>query len=41
MSVHNEFMIEIYGFMHSLHTFLACVAYAAIDIMMEDSENRK
>ena len=41
MSVHNEFMIEIYGFMHSLHTFLACATQDAIDIMMEDSENRK
>ena len=30
MSVRNGFMIEIYGFMHSLRTFLACAAHGAI-----------
>ena len=39
MSVRNGFMIEIYGFTHSLHTFLACVTHGAI--AMEDSEVRR
>ena len=38
MSVHNGFIIEIYGFTH-LHTFLTC---AADDVIaMEDSEDRR
>ena len=32
MSVHNEFMIEIYGFMHSLCTLLVHAAHGAIAI---------
>ena len=30
MSVCDKFTIEIYGFMHSLSTFLACAAYNTI-----------
>ena len=30
MSVHNRFTVEVYGFTHNLHTFLACA------ITMED-----
>ena len=37
--VHVWFMIEIYGFTHSLHTFLTCAAHGAIT--MEDSEDRR
>ena len=39
MSVHNRFTIEMYGFMHSLHTFLARGAHGAI--AMEASEDRR
>ena len=38
MSVHNGFTIEIYGFTHSLRTFLA---FAALGSTMEDSEDRR
>ena len=30
LSVHNGFTIEIYGFMHSLRTFLSRAAHGAI-----------
>ena len=30
-------LIEIYGFMHSLRTSLACVAHGAIEVEVEDS----
>ena len=35
----NGFMIEIYGFTHSLRTSLACAAHDAIAV--EDSEDRR
>ena len=35
------FTIEIYEYMHSLHTFLAHAAHGVIDIVMEDSEGRR
>ena len=34
MSVHNRFMVGMCGFMHNLHTFLACAVHGAIT--MED-----
>ena len=43
MSVHYRFMVEIYGFMHSLRTFLARAHDAIIrdgHIEVEDSEDR-
>ena len=40
--VHVWFMIEIYGFTHSLHTFLACAAHGAIAMEdLEDLEDRR
>ena len=39
MSVRNGLMIEIYRFMHSLRTFLACATHVAI--AMEDLEDRR
>ena len=39
MSVRNGCTIEIYGFMHSLHTFLACAAHNAIMMEVEDWED--
>ena len=40
MSVHYGFMIEIYGFRHSLRTSLARAAHDAI-AMVEDLEDRR
>ena len=44
MSVRYRFTIEIYGFTHSSHTFLARAAHDAIardgHIEVEDSEDR-
>ena len=37
----NGFMIEIYGFTHSLRTFLARAAHDAIVMEVEDSEDRR
>ena len=39
MSVRNGCTIEIYGFTHSLHTFLACAAHNAIMMEVEDWED--
>ena len=39
MYVCNGFTIEIYGFTHSLHTFLAHAAHNAIAMEVEDWEN--
>ena len=39
MSVFNGFTIEIYGFMHSLRTFLARATHGAITT--EDLEDRR
>ena len=39
MSVHNRFMIEMYEFTHSLHTFVAHAAQGTI--MMKDSEDKR
>ena len=36
----NVFTIEIYGFTHSLHTFLACDAHDAIAIEIEVGTQR-
>ena len=43
MSVSNGFTIEAYGFMHSLHTFLACAAHVPImmEVEVKDSEDRR
>ena len=43
MSVHYGFLIEIYGFTHSLRTSLARAAHDAIvmEIKVKDSENRR
>ena len=43
MYVHNGFTIEIYGFMHSLRTFLARHAHDAnvMEVEVEDSEDRR
>ena len=41
MSVCDRFTIEIYGFMHSLSTFLACAAYNTIMMKVEDREDRR
>ena len=43
MSVHNGFTIEIYGFTHSLCTFLARATHDAIvmEIEVENSEDRR
>ena len=41
MYVCNGFTIEIYGFMHSLRTFLARASHDAIVMEIEDSENRR
>ena len=40
MYVCNGFMIEIYGFTHSLRTFLARAAHDA-EVEVEDSEDRR
>ena len=39
MSVRNGFTIEIYGFAHSLLTFLACAAHSAT--VIEDLEDKR
>ena len=39
MYVRDRFMIEIYGFTHSLRTSSACAAHDAI--VVEDSEDRR
>ena len=43
MYVRYGFMVEIYGFRHSLRTCLACAAHDAIamEIEVEDSEDRR
>ena len=43
MSVRNGFTIEIYRFVHSLRTSLACAVHDAIamEIEVEDSEDRR
>ena len=41
MSVCNGPTIEIYGFMHSLHTFLACSAHGAIAISISQRRTRR
>ena len=41
MSVCNGPTIEIYGFMHSLHTFLACSAQGAIAILISRNRTRR
>ena len=43
MYVRNGFSIEIYGFMHSLRTFLARDAHDAvsIEVKVNDSEDRR
>ena len=43
MSVHNGFTIEIYGFTHSLCTFLAHATHDAIvmEIEVENLEDRR
>ena len=40
MSVRNEFTIEIYGFMHSLYTFLVHDTHDAIAIEVEVETQR-
>ena len=39
MYVRNEFAIEIYGFMHSLHTSSARAVHDVIMMEVEDSED--
>ena len=41
MSVCNRFTIQIYGFTHSVRTFLACAAHGASASAMEDLEDRR
>ena len=41
MSGSNGFKIEIYGFTHSLRTFLARDTHDAIAMVVEDSEDRR
>ena len=41
MSVRNGFTIEIYGFMHSLHTSLARATHDAIAIEIEVKDRRR
>ena len=43
MSVCYGFKIEIYGFTHSLHIFLACAVHDAIamEVEVKDSEDRR
>jgi len=43
LSVRNGFTIEIYGFMHSLRTFLACASHNAMvmEVKVKDSEDKR